>query len=117
MPIRIDEREKDMPPTPRIHFVENFGNVWPLPNSKEWESGYWWRVGGANANALIGGHIYLRAAQSAPSHHGGIIKGYRIQQGGEFEGRYVFRFLPTNQHLGVMADPALWSYRYKQLVL
>ncbi len=105
-----------MLPKPRIHFIENFGNVWPLPNSKEWESGYWWRVGRANADALIGGHLYLHSAQTASSHHGGIITGYRIQHDGEFEGRYVFRFRPTNQHIGVMAEGS-WSFRYKQMVL
>jgi len=117
MPIGIAEREKYMLPKPRIHFVENFGNVWQLPNSKEWESGYWWRVGKVNADALIDGHIYLHTAQAAPSHHGGIITGYRIHHEGEFMGRYVFRFRPTNQHIGVMGDPGLWSYRYKQMVL
>lgn len=116
MPIGISEREKYMLPKPRIHFVENFGNVWPLHHSKEWESGYWWRVGKANAEALIGGHIYLHSAQAAPSHQGGKIIGYRIQQGGEFKGRYVFRFRPTNGHLGVMAE-GRWSFRYKQMVL
>lgn len=105
-----------MLPKPRIHFLENLGNIWQLPNSKEWESGYWWRVGKENADALIGGHIYLHATQAAPSHRGGIITGYRIHHEGEFKGRYVFRFLPTKEHIGVTADPGGWAYRYKQLV-
>ena len=105
-----------MLPKPRIHFLENLGNIWQLPNSKEWESGYWWRVGKENADALIGGHIYLHNTQAAPSHHGGIITGYRIHHEGEFKGRYVFRFLPTKEHIGATADPGRWAYRYKQLV-
>ncbi|MCK9364027.1 MAG: hypothetical protein M0P74_10595 [Syntrophales bacterium] len=64
------------------------------PQKEIWESGYWWRVGKTNANALIGGHIYLHSAQTAPSHQDGKITGYRIQHGGQFDGRYIFGFFP-----------------------
>jgi hypothetical protein len=106
-----------MLPKPRTHFIENFGNVWQCPNSTEFESGYWWRFGRKNADALIGGHIYLHASQSSPSHQGGVVVGYRIQKDGEFKGRYIFRFKPSAQHRGVVAEPGPWIGRYKQVVL
>jgi hypothetical protein len=107
-----------MLPKHRIHFIEKMDHVWQVPNSAEWESGYWWNFGKENAEKLIEerGHIYLHKAQSEPSHHGGVITGYRIQHEGKFKGRFIFRFRPTNEDRGVMAEPDRW-FRYKQLVL
>ena len=106
-----------MLPKPRIHFIENFGNVWQCPESTDFESGYWWRFGSANADALIGGNLYLHSSQSSPSHQGGVVVSYRIEQQGEFKGRYIFRFRPSAKHRSVSAEPGRWPGRYKWLVL
>ncbi len=106
-----------MLPKPRIHFIENLNNFRQLPNSQDWESGFWWRIGKATADALRGGHLYLHASQKTPSHQGGVILDYRIEHEGMYQGRYVFRFRPSSQHRGVLAEAGLWSYRYKQVVL
>jgi hypothetical protein len=106
-----------MLPIPRVHFIETFGNVWQCPDSAAFESGYWWCFGKENAEALIGGHIYLHSSQRSPSHQGGIVLGYRVQHEGEFAGRYIFRFQPSTKHRGVVAEPGRWPGRYKWVVL
>lgn len=42
---------------------------------------------------------------------------YRIEQQGEFKGRYIFRFRPSAKHRSVSAEPGRWPGRYKWLVL
>lgn len=108
-----------MPTKPRIHFVETLRRMRALGSgSPEWESGHWWRVGKANADALIGGDIYFHTAQSAPSYAGGIITGYRIEERqGDLKGRYVFTYRPSPEHVGVLAGLDGWAWRYKKLVL
>lgn len=106
-----------MLPRPRIHLLDKIGHVWPVANTDDFESGYWWRIGQKNADALVGGHLYLHMAQSETSHHGGVIVGYRIQADGKYAGRYIFRFHPTPEHIGIFAMPGRWLFRYKQLVL
>lgn len=86
------------------------------PTSSEWESGYWYRVGKRTADALIGGGIYFHRSQEESSYCGGLITSYRIEQQGGFKGRYVFRYRPSPEFVGVSADTEGWI-RYKKLVL
>jgi hypothetical protein len=103
---------------PRIHLVEK-GNLKLRkslgPTSIEWESGYWWRIGQANANALKGGDIYFHKSQSAPSHEGGKIIDYRIEDQGQYNGRYVFIYCPAADHIGVRTGQKNWS-RFKKII-
>ncbi len=106
-----------MPVRPRVHFVENHGRLRLIsPHSSEWESGYWYRVGKRTADTLIGGGIYFYRSQEEPSYGGGLITSYRIEQQGDFEGRYVFRYRALPEFVGVWAGTASWI-RYKKLVL
>jgi hypothetical protein len=106
-----------MPTERRVHFVERLGLMWQLaPNSSEWESGYWWRIGLANAEALKGGRIYFHKSQAEPSYCGGIIIGHRIEQGEKYRDRYVFKFRPSGDCKGVSAGPDNW-FRGRKLVL
>lgn len=66
---------------------------------KQWESGYW-AVTEQTAQRAVGGNIYLHKKQSTDSFWGGQILGYRLQDGGEYAGRIIFRFLPSPQHKG-----------------
>jgi hypothetical protein len=114
---RIDCAEKLGLMRPRIHFVETRGLMQSLgPSSPEWESGYWYRIGKKNADALIGGGIYFHKAQAEPSYCGGIITGYRIEHQGEFRGRYVFTYRPSPKFRGVSACTDGWTFRFKKLV-
>lgn len=99
---------------PSIHFIERANNLWQLRDSNEWESGYW-RIRRENAQALIGGHIYLHETQRSHSRQGGVILGYRIVEEGSHRGRKVFRFLPSEQHKGVLANGGPWA-RYMLFV-
>jgi|ERR1043166_1084813 hypothetical protein len=105
-----------MPAVPRVHFIENNNRMRPIPNSSEWESGYWYRFGKTNAAALVGGGIYFHTARSEPSYGGGIITAYRIQPTGQFRGRYVFTYRPDPAFVGVFAGSGSWSWRYKKIV-
>lgn len=96
-----------------IHFVERLENVHPVIKDKnEWESGYW-VVGEDTANRLIGGHIFLHRGQDVPSHFGGTILSYRIQQGGPEDGRLVFRFRAEMNCKGVKAGKDGWGNEKK----
>jgi hypothetical protein len=102
---------------PRVHFIENKRRMHPIPNSSDWESGYWYRFGGKNAAGLIGGGIYFHTAQTEPSYDGGVITGYHIQPEGEFKGRYIFTYRPALEFVGISAGTGRWTWRYKKLVL
>jgi hypothetical protein len=101
---------------PQIHLVENLKLREPLPDSTEWKSGYWWRIGRANATALKGGDIYFHTSQSAPSHAGGIITDCSKENHGQYKGRYVFKYRPSTSHIGVRTGPDGWG-RFKKLIL
>ncbi len=103
---------------PRVHCLENNQRMAPLGQGlPEWESGYWYRFGKKNAEALIGGGIYFHPSQEEPSYSGGIIVSYRIEHEVEFKGRYVFKYLPSIDFVGVSAVTDGWTWRYKKLVL
>ena len=88
-----------------MHFIAKLGHDSKVVGTGEWESS-WWAVSEARAQRLVdeAGSIYLHSARSEPSHWGGTVIGYRVQQGGETDGRTVFRFRPSLQHKGVRTD-------------
>jgi hypothetical protein len=96
-----------------IHLIEQKGNVWKVQGTTdEWESGYW-VVSAETAERLKGGDLYLHSAQAEPSHFGGAILGYRIQEQGPVSGRYIFRIRATGAHRGVLAGRAGWGNEKK----
>lgn len=96
-----------------IHLIEQKGNVWKVQGTTdEWESGFW-VVAEDTAAKLVGGDLYLHSAQAEPSHFGGAILGYRVQDGGPVSGRYIFRLRPTAAHRGVEAGRSGWGNEKK----
>ena len=65
-----------------IHFVERTDNVRKTDRTRnEWESGCW-PVPEETAQKLVGGMIYLHRSKQQPSHFGGEILSYRVEQSG-----------------------------------
>lgn len=99
-----------------IHLVERKNNVRRLNDeSGDWESGYW-VISSETAEGLVGGNLYLHSTQSAPSHFGGSIIGYRVFRdgsGSEIDGRVIFRIRPTLGHKGVTTDRRGWGNEKK----
>ena len=80
--------------------------------SGEWENGYW-AVSKDTAERLVGGDIYLHKAQDKPSHFGGKIVSYRVNQGGVFDGRIIFCFKASMEHKGMRTGPEKWGNEKK----
>lgn len=98
---------------PSLHLVERLNNVHPVDDvRKEYESGYW-AVSKDTAERLVGGDIYLHKSQDKPSHFGGQIVSYRIYQGGEYDGRIVFRFRASMEYKGVRTGSEKWGNEKK----
>lgn len=100
---------------PAIHFVERIGNTWKISNSAqphEYESGYW-VVSEDTATRLIGGDLFLHDGQKEPSRFGGKILGYRVQRGGDLDGRIIFRIQATGSHRGVKTPKEGWGNEKK----
>ena len=94
---------------PSIHFVERMNNVTKVQGTTdEWESGHW-VVGEETARSLIGGDLYLHSGQNEPSHFGGKILSYRVHNGGDVDGRFVFRIRATLAHKGVRTGREGWG--------
>ena len=97
-----------------VHFIEKLGHDSQVVGTGEWESG-WWAISEARAQRLVeeAGSIYLHSARNEPSHWGGTVIGYRVQQGGELNGRIVIRFRPSREHKGVRTDSTGWGQEKK----
>jgi len=92
-----------------IHLVERVDNVRKVDKSKnEWESGYW-AVTEDVAQKLIGAVLYLHRGKLQPSHFGGEILSYRIEQAGPEAGRVVFRLRADADCKGVKTNGKGWS--------
>ena len=99
-----------------IHLIEHLGNMKRLDGSQsEWESG-WWAVSADTATRLVGGAIYFHKAKAKASFFGGNILGFRIEDIGEFAGRVVFRFRPTDGHRDVRTDARGWGFEKKIVI-
>lgn len=98
---------------PRIHLIENLGNMKILNKENlEWESG-WWSVTHETAERLVGGHIYFHKKQAEPSFFGGLILSYRIETAGEWVGRVIFQFKTGLEFKGVKAGSSGWGMEKK----
>ena len=100
---------------PVIHLIERLNNLKLINRDRhEWESGYW-VVSENTAQCLVGGDLYIHDGKLEPSHFGGAILGYRVQQGGEFDGRIIFRFRASMEHKDVKTDRKGWGNEKKVL--
>ena len=100
---------------PVIHLVERRNKVKLINRDQhEWESGYW-KMSEKTAQCLVGGDLYLHDGQLQASHFGGTILGYRVHEGGELDGRMVFRFRASMEHKGVKTDRKGWARGKKML--
>ena len=96
-----------------IHLVERTDNVRKTDKSKnEWETGYW-AVTEDTAKKLVGSVLYLHRAKLHPSHFGGSILGYRIEESGPEAGRVVFKLRADADCKGVKTDGKGWSKDHK----
>jgi hypothetical protein len=92
-----------------IHFVERTDNVRKIDKSKnEWESGYW-PLTEEVAQKLVGGVLYLHRTKMTPSHFGGDIVDYRIEEAGAKAGTVVFKLRAKADCKGVTIDGKGWS--------
>ena len=101
---------------PNLHLVERKNNVSKVQNSdNEWESGYW-VVSDETAQKLVGGNLYLHEKQSAPSHFGGTITGYRVFRDSsqpEVDGRVIFRIKAAVTYRGIKTGREGWGNEKK----
>lgn len=94
-----------------IHIVGDVESIRRIKDSQlahEWE-GWCCVVRADAAEKLIGADLYLHEGQTKPSRFGGKITGFRIQEGGEFDGRIAFRFQATNDHRDIKTTRAGWG--------
>ena len=98
---------------PAIHLIEKKNLITRVPESQtEYESGYW-DISTPQAGELVEGKIYFHERQDEPSHDGGIIVGFRIQQENPYKGRVVFRFKRGQEFFGVSAGEDGWEVEQK----
>jgi hypothetical protein len=92
-----------------IHLVERTDNVRKIDKSKnEWESGFW-PVTEDVAQKLVGSVLYLHRTKLSPSHFGGDILDYRVEQAGTEAARVVFKLRAKADCKGVKIDGKGWS--------
>ena len=97
----------------KIHLIEKKNLFTRVSGSQtEYESGYW-ALTEQEAGNLVGAHIYFHEKQIAPSFYGGLITGFRTQQGEPYGGRIIFRFEPKPECRDVRAGVDGWQYEKK----
>ena len=74
----------------RIHIVEQQDRFVRIQEG-EYDSGFW-PLTDKIAGKLVGGLILFHEQRNKPSYFGGRILSYRIQDGGEHDGKIIFRF-------------------------
>ena len=91
------------------HFIERTDNVRKTDRQKnEWESGFW-PVTEETAQKLVGASLYLHRTKNQPSHFGGRILSYRIEQSGPSAGLVVFIVRATVDSKDVKVDSRGWT--------
>jgi hypothetical protein len=77
-------------------------------DKNEWESGSW-PVPEEVAQKLVGGSLYLHRGKQHPSHFGGQILSYRVEQSGPEAGLVVFTLRASVDGKGVKTDRKGWT--------
>jgi hypothetical protein len=96
-----------------IHLLERSDNVRKTDRLKnEWESGFW-NVTEESAQKLVGATLYLHRSKHQPSHFGGRILSYRIEQAGPSSGCVVFTVRAAADCKDVKAEPKGWAKDHK----
>ena len=94
---------------PSIHLIERTDNVRKTDRTaNEWESGHW-PVSEETAQTLIGGSLFLHRNKQQPSHFGGQITGYRVEQSGPTAGLVVFQLRAQMDCKDVKTDRKGWT--------
>ncbi len=93
---------------PHIHLVERVPSVSKIDREKNvWECKYW-QVDEETAQKLVGGQLYLHSGKQQPSHFGGEILSYRLQDSGEKAGQVIFAVRADADCKGVKAVRTGW---------
>lgn len=96
-----------------IHFIERSDNVRKIDSRKnEWESGFW-PLTEERAQKLVGATLYLHRSKHQPSHFGGRILSYRIEQAGPSSGCVVFTVRAALDCKDVKTEPKGWAKDHK----
>lgn len=96
-----------------IHCIERSDNVRKTDRLKnEWESGFW-DVTEETAQKVVGATLYLHRSKHQPSHFGGRILSYRIEQAGPSAGCVVFIVRATADCKDVKTEPKGWAKDHK----
>ena len=96
-----------------IHFLERSDNVRKTDRLKnEWESGFW-ALTEETARKLVGATLYLHRSKHQPSHFGGRILSYRIEQAGPSAGCVVFTLRAAVDCKAVKTDAKGWAKDHK----
>ena len=91
-----------------IHIVERTDTVRKIDKDKnEWETGNW-PVSEDAAQKLVGGSLFLHRSKQQPSHFGGQILSYRVEQSGPAAGLVVFKLLASMDCKGVKTERKGW---------
>jgi hypothetical protein len=91
-----------------VHFLERSDNVRKTdPRKNEWESGFW-DVAQEHAQKLVGATLYLHRTKHQPSHFGGRILSYRIEEGASIP-RVIFTVRAAADCKDVKAGPRGWA--------
>ena len=95
----------------QIHLIEKLNNFKKLRDDI-WESG-WWKLKEDKAQKLVGGKIYFHKERQEPSFYGGTVRGYRVEQDGQYQGRIIFEFQYSQACREIRTDRSGWSMKMK----
>jgi hypothetical protein len=95
----------------KIHVIEKMNNFKKLRDNI-WESSGW-KLKESKAKELIGGKIFFHKERQEASFYGGTLRGFRVEQDGENQGRIVFEFQYHQECRNIKTDRTGWSMKMK----
>jgi hypothetical protein len=92
-----------------IHLIDRADNTRKTDRSRnEWESGRW-NLAEDTARKLVGATLYLHRSKNQPSHFGGRILSYRVEQADQAGSGIVFTVRAAADCKNVKTDTKGWS--------
>jgi hypothetical protein len=95
----------------KIHLIEKLNNFKKLRDNI-WESGGW-KLNESKAKGLIGGKIYFHKERQEASFYGGTVRGFRVEQDGQNQGKIAFEFQYHQECRNIRTDRTGWSMKMK----